>query len=231
MGYLIHEVFHFLVGGSLVYILSIKHGETIGRRALILFFGGISAISPDVTKFFGDLLGHSIWLVPVFGLLFSIGFQFFQKDISFFKSWGVFSLSVLVGHIFIDYIGNGVAFLYPVTTKEYSFSIITRTDEFVLYTLLVVVLIGLLYRKGKMIILTGIIIISLYLGGLTVSKFQLEQALREQFGEEGINLLETFRSHDFFEWNFMVRSDKVWVRGYSTFLGQEIHIESEREVD
>ncbi|MEQ6376353.1 hypothetical protein RZN25_05870 [Bacillaceae bacterium S4-13-56] len=201
------------------------------RRGLILFFGGISAISPDVTKFFGDILGHSIWLAPVFGLLFSIGFRYFQKDISFFKSWGIFSLTVLVGHIFIDYIGNGVAFLYPIIHKEYSLSVITRTDEFILYTLLIVVLIGLFYRKGKIIILTGIIIISLYLGGLTVSKFNLEQALKKQYEDDDINLLLSYRSHNFLEWNFMVRTDKIWVSGYSPILNQEIRIGSEREVD
>ncbi|MEH7239483.1 metal-dependent hydrolase [Bacillus sp. JJ1562] len=231
MGYIIHEVFHFLVGASLAYILVVKDIGRIGKRTLILFFGGITAISPDITKLFGDILGHSIWLVTVFGLVFALVFHFLQKDVSFFKSWGIFSLIVLVGHIFIDYIGNGVAFLYPITHKEYSLSIITRTDEFVLYTLLFVVLIGLFYRKGKMIILTGMIIISLYLCGLTVSKFHLENTLKTQYEGEDINLLLSFRSRNFLEWNFMVRTDKVWVSGYSPILNQEIHIESEREVD
>ena len=222
MGYIVHEVFHFLIGASLAYILLSKDMGTIGKRTLIYIFGGVAAISPDVTKFFGDIVGHSIWLVPVFGLVFALVFHFIQKNVSFFKSWGIFSLIVLVGHIFIDYIGNGVAFLYPLINKEYSLSIISRTDEFVLFILLFVVLLGLFYGKGKMIILTGMIIISLYLCGLTVSKFHLENTLEKQYEGEDINLLLSYRSHNFFEWRFMVRTDKVWVSGYSPILNQEI---------
>jgi hypothetical protein len=87
------------------------------------------------------------------------------------------------------------------------------------------------YRRGKNILLTGILIISLYLGGLTVSKYSLEQTLKKQYEDEHINLLVTFRSHHFLEWDFMVRSDKVWVSGNASIFNQGLQINSERAVD
>lgn len=231
MGYIIHETLHFFVGASLAYVMCNKDFESTGKRALILCFGGIAAISPDITKIFGDILGHSVLLVPVYGLLFTISFRVFVKDLHFLKAWFIFSLTVLIGHIFIDYVGNGVSFLLPLTQEEFSFSVIRRNDEFVLYTLLVAVLIGLFYRKGKLVFLTGIIIVSLYLGGLSVSKIQLEQALNKQYQSDNVNLLITFPSNSYLEWKFMVRTDKVWVNGYSHILNSEIYIEDERKVD
>lgn len=231
MGYIIHEIFHFLVGASFIYILTIKERDNIRKRIIYLLFGGIAAISPDITKFFGDIFGHSIWAASMFGLLVAVIFHFLHRDIPFVKSWGIFSLIVLVGHLFIDYIGNGVAFLYPIHKEEFSLSIIARTDEFIFFTLLAIVLIALVYRKGKMIVLTGLLLISLYIGGLIVSKLQLEHALKQQYEDNEIHLLLTYRSHQFLEWNFMLRSEKVWVSGYSPIVNKEIHIESERKIE
>ena len=229
LGYIIHEIFHFLIGATVIYLFINENDETIDKRALIMVFGGIAAISPDMTKFFGDILGHSIWFAPVFGLLLSIIFQFFYREIPFLKSWGIFSLSVLIGHIFVDYIGNGVALFYPILKKEYSLNLIVSTDNFILYLLLILLLICLFYKKGKTILLAGILMIALYLGGLTASKYYLEKTLKQQY--ENIDLLLTFRNHNFLEWNFIVRTNEVWVNGVSSILNQDVHLRSERKVD
>ena len=228
MGYIIHSILHFSVAACITYVFLIKHYHSMTKRTLVLCIGGIAGIIPDITKFFGDLYGHSLFLVLILGLVIMLITRKLFLEISIVKLWLVLSFSVL-SHIFIDFIGNGVALFYPFITKEYDFNIIH--DDLLLYILLIATIITIFYRKGKLVILSSLLIVALYLGALTVSKLQLEQALNQQYKDYGINLLLTFRSSSHSEWNFMVRTNNVWVSGYSPILNQEIHIESEREVD
>ncbi|WP_158738752.1 metal-dependent hydrolase [Alteribacillus sp. YIM 98480] len=231
MGYIIHTLLHFLVGASISFILINEDDRTKSKRFVIMFFGGAAAISPDVTKFFGDLLGHSIWFVFVFGLLFAILFRWLTKDISFKKLWSIFSLTVFVGHILIDYIGNGVAFLYPFAKEEFEFHIVHSMDAVIIFVLLFALSVGIFNSKGKRFILTGVLVVTLYLAGLVVSKIQLEQALENQYQRENINILLTYPGESPLQWSFQVRTDEVWYSGYSPVLNQEIFIETKRIVN
>jgi hypothetical protein len=225
VGFLIHTLLHFVVGASLVYLICNKEFESKFKRSLLILFGGIAGVSPDVTKFFGDILGHSILITPVIGLLFAIGYYVLQKEVSFKKAWLMFSVSVL-SHLIIDYIGNGVAFVYPFTQKEFDFSIVSRNDAIILYTLFIALIIGMFFRKGKVVVLAGILVVSLYLGGLSFSKIQLQQALERQYQSENIDLLLTFPRHNS-QWGFIISTDEAIISGYSPILGIEIHIEQE----
>ncbi|MBP3951780.1 metal-dependent hydrolase [Bacillus suaedae] len=232
MGYLLHTALHFLVGVSISYLLFNKDFLSKKKRSIVFLFGGVSAVSPDVTKFFGDLFGHSIFSVPLFGLLFTIIFRIFIKDFSFVKTWFIFSITVLIGHIFIDYIGNGVAFLFPFVKSEFDFHIIASVDFIITTTLLISVIIGFLNKKGKAIILMGTIIICLYFGFLSISKVQLEHTLKSKYDANKIELLLTYPSFGKMgSWDFQVRTKEVWVNGYSSIYKPKIHIDSEREVD
>ncbi|QUW23621.1 metal-dependent hydrolase [Sporosarcina sp. Marseille-Q4063] len=228
MGYWIHTLLHFVVGGSIIYLLCNKDFESKMKRCVLILFGGLAGISPDFTKYFGDILGHSVLSAPVFGLLFGIGYFAMQKEISFMKAWFMFTLTVLIGHLFIDYIGNGVALFYPMIQKEFGFSIVGSNDSFILFTLLITIIIGIFYRKGKLVVLTGILVVSLYLGGLSFSKIQLQQTLEKQYENDNINLLLTFPSHRFLNWEFMVKTDKSNISGYSPILGGEIKVYREK---
>ncbi|SDQ80956.1 metal-dependent hydrolase [Virgibacillus salinus] len=231
MGYLIHTILHFLVGVSISYILFNKDFLSKKKRSIVFLFGGLSAVSPDVTKFFGEFFGHSIFSVPLFGLLFTIVFRIFIKDFSFAKTWIVFSITVLIGHIFIDYIGNGVAFLFPFAKREFDFHIIASVDFIIIITLLISVVIGFFNKKGKAIILIGTIIICLCFGFLSISKVQLEHTLKSKYDANKIELLLTYPSfRKIGTWNFQVRTNEMWVNGYSSIYKPEIHIEREREV-
>ncbi|MBO8157207.1 MAG: metal-dependent hydrolase [Bacillaceae bacterium] len=229
MGYISGGIFHFLVGASLAYVMFNKD-PSIRKRIFILCLGGMAGISPDITKLFGDILGHSIFFAPVFGLLFAFVLRtFLKEDFLFLKAWLVFSLTVLFGHIMIDYIGNGVALFYPFIKGEYSFSIMMSYSYFVMVTLFIGILAGIFYRRGRLFILASIILISLYFGGLSVSKMILEETLKKQYQSDNINLIITF-PNGYSEWKFMVRTDKVWVSGHSPILSSEIYIDEEKKV-
>ncbi|OIJ20712.1 hypothetical protein BKP45_08710 [Anaerobacillus alkalidiazotrophicus] len=229
MEYLLHTILHFLVGVSITYILFNKDFLSKKKRTILFLFGGLSAVSPDVTKFFGDLFGHSIISVPLFGLLFALSFRKLIKDFSFLKTWITFSTTVLIGHIFIDYIGNGVAFLYPFKKNEFDFHIISSIDLIIIITLLLSVIICFFNRKGKTVILIGTIIICSYFSILSISKVQLERTLKSKYDVQEVTLLLTYPSK-FGWWAFQIRTDEVWVNGYSPIYNTKVHIESEREI-
>lgn len=231
MSALIHTVLHFLVGVSLSYILFNEDFVSKRKRSIVFLFGGGCAVSPDVTKFFGDLYGHSVFLVPLFGLLFTIIFRLIMKDFSFAKTWVIFSITVLFGHIFIDFLGNGVAFLFPFIESEFDFHIIASVDLVITIILFTSVTMGLLYKKGKSIILVGALVILLYCGFLSISKLQLERTLEDRYNANNIEFLLTYPEfNEFGSWGFQVKTNEVWVEGFSSIYKPQIHIKREREV-
>ena len=194
MGHIIHEILHFSVGACITYLLLNKYNNSMPKVILILLTGGIAGITPDITKFFGDLYGHSLFLVPILGLVIMLITRKLFLEISVVKLWLVLSFSVL-SHIFIDFIGNGVALFYPFITKEYDFHIIQ--DELFLYILSVATIIAVFYRKGKLVILSSLLIVALYLGVLTYSKIQLQQTLKSEYIEDDITLLLVYSRWDY----------------------------------
>lgn len=225
MGYIVHSFLHLSVGACITYLLLNKHYNSKAKRTLVLIIGGFAGISPDITKFIGDLYGHSLLSVPIFGLLIMLITRKLLLEISVIKLWIVLSFSVL-SHIFIDYIGNGVAILYPFVTKEYDFHIIQ--DELFLYILSIASIIAIFYRKGKLVILSSLIIVALYLGTLAYSKIQLYQTLKSKYEEDEITLLSVYPRWDK-RWEFMIRTDEQSIIGSASILRRDIQIERERE--
>jgi hypothetical protein len=226
MGYLIHTLLHFLVGASLFYVICNKDYKTKWKRVVLFLFGGAAGVFPDVTKFFGDIFGHSILLAPLIGLLSAIGYRLLLKDISLKKLWFAFSITVLFGHLFIDYIGNGVAFLYPFVQKEFDFHIVRSSDNIIIFTLLLAFVTGIFYQKGKWIVLSGLVAVSLYLGVLSFSKIQLQQTLKNEYQGDNITLLITYPRYDN-QWAFQVRTNEASIIGYAPIFGNEFYIERE----
>ncbi|MCM3711102.1 metal-dependent hydrolase [Sporosarcina luteola] len=225
MGYIIHETLHFSIGACVTYALLNKYYNSIEKVSLVLLIGGIAGITPDITKFFGDLYGHSLLLVPFLGLVIMLITRKLLLEISVVKLWFVLSFSVL-SHIFIDFIGNGVALLYPLITKEYAFHIIR--DDLFLYILLIALIIAIFYSKGKLVILSSLLIVALYLGVLTYSKIQLQQTLKSEYKEDDITLLLVYPRWDY-RWEFIIRTNKLSISGSSPIFGTDIQIEREYE--
>lgn len=224
-GHIIHVFLHFVVGASLAYLFCGKAAASKVNRKVLFVFGGAAAISPDISKLYGDLLGHSIWLVPVIGLFFAACYYAFQRKITFKKAWLILSICVF-SHLFIDFIGNGVAPFYPFIKTESDFFIVNRNDAVLLITLTTALIIGAFTRRRRRIFLSGLILVALYLGGLSFSKLQLQHALEKKYRNENIYVMLTF-PREGFKWSFMVRTDETSVDGYSPIAGLDIHIEQE----
>ncbi|MFD1020614.1 metal-dependent hydrolase [Thalassobacillus hwangdonensis] len=217
-GYLLHTLLHFLAGACISYLTLVKSDDLRRKQLILLAVGGVVALLPDITKFFGDILGHSIFAAPFFGWLAAWLYRKYDKTIPYKKLWLIFTFIVIIGHLFIDYIGNGLALFFPFVRSEFDFHIIPSIDFFSLTILLIMFPLTFYFKKGKAIFITGLATIDLYLIILSVSKVQLEHELHQEY--EGIELLETYpSSSDFGEWNFLLKTNVEWIRGSSPILG------------
>jgi membrane-bound metal-dependent hydrolase YbcI (DUF457 family) len=228
MGYIFHEIIHFSLGACLAYFI-INNDYTLRKKRLIIYvIGGFSGISPDIPKYFGNILAHSILFVPFIGIMIGIIAKFLLRDISLKKLWLTVSISVL-SHIFIDYIGDGVAIFYPFVREETDFSIINSVDYFVLYPLLLALIAALFFRRGRLIVTISLSAVILYLSFLSFSKIQFEHALKNKYQDQNIRLLITYPTSKF-QWGFQVRTDKNWVNGYSSITKIKINEDMVRKV-
>lgn len=210
----------------MAYLIGGASANSIGRRALLLLFGAISGLAPDLTKFFGDLLFHSVFLVPLIGWILAYVYSMFQKELSFKRMWLTFMISAGT-HLLIDYIGNGVALFYPLIGHEYEFSVIDRDDPFVLFPMLLSVIIGLWIRKGRYLVLAGVMTSIVYAGTLTYSKLDLEHSLKNRYGQDHMESLLTYPDHSSRHWRFMLRTESAAVFGRASLSGNRIVVDNE----
>ncbi|MGO4106395.1 metal-dependent hydrolase [Paenibacillus sp. YAF4_2] len=226
MELLLHSLIHLAAGASTAYVLCRKEQASILKRCWLLLIGGLAGLFPDFTKFFGDIFFHSVLLIPLAGLLCAFVYRIFQKDISFKQQWLIFSVCVCT-HLFIDYIGNGVAFLYPIIEHEYEFSIVQRDDVMVLSPLILALIIGVWFRNGKKVVWAGVIISILYIGALAGFKIKLENALEQRYQMEHVQSLTTYPNEFKREWRFMLTTDQTGVFGHSNLFATDIQIDDE----
>ncbi|HEX7065412.1 MAG TPA: metal-dependent hydrolase [Bacillales bacterium] len=214
---------HVLAGANISYLIcSVK--RKFKKRILLLCMGGLAGISPDITKYFGDLFGHSVWAVPIFGLLIALIAKLFIKDTSLKKLWLAFSLSVLFGHIFIDLISNGIALFYPWLRGEIGFHIIGKLDVIIFFIMMVTITIVIVsYSKGKVSAIIGMLLIATYIGVLTYSKIQLYQTLIDQYEKDKIKIIATYPSKVFM-WDFQVETSRYFIRGNAPIFSDSIDI-------
>lgn len=226
MGYIAHSIFHFSVGACIVYLLVNKDSQKKKNDIILLIIGGIAGVVPDITKVFGDLYGHSVLAIPIFGLILTLIFSKWISYISLKSLWLI--LSIAVGsHILFDFLGNGVALLLPFTNKEYSFYIIN--DELPIFVLTIGILVGILVKNMRIILIGASVLFLLYIGSLTVSKLQLELALKKEYETESIQLLLTYPRYDY-RWEFMVHTNERTILGSSSFYQSKLIIEREKEI-
>lgn len=226
MELLLHSLIHLAAGASAAYVLCRKVPESFLKRCWLLLIGGFAGLFPDFTKFFGDIFFHSVILMPLAGLLCAFIYRIFQRETSLMQLWLIFSICVST-HLFIDYIGNGVAFLYPIIEHEYEFSIVQRDDVIVLFPLILALIIGVWFRNGKRIVWVGVIISVLYIGALAGFKMKLENALEKRYQMEHLQSLTTYPNEVKREWKFMLTTDQTAVFGRSNLLATDIQIDDQ----
>ncbi|TCM96359.1 membrane-bound metal-dependent hydrolase YbcI (DUF457 family) [Paenibacillus sp. BK033] len=226
MDLIIHTLIHVAAGAGAAYLFGRAYADSLGKRSLLLLFGAIAGLAPDFTKFFGDLLFHSVFFVPLIGWVLAYSYSKVQQEVSFKRMWLTFMISAGT-HLLIDYIGNGAALFYPLIDREYEFSVIDRDDIFVLLPLLLSLSIGLWIRKGRYLVLAGVLTTCVYIGALAYSKADLEHSLMERYKQDHVESLLTYPDPSGRHWRFMLRTETAAVFGRASLLGNRIEIDNE----
>ncbi|ACJ32537.1 metal-dependent hydrolase [Anoxybacillus flavithermus] len=219
---------HILVGSIIAIFTLVKDNDFFKKKLFILLFSSLVVISPDILKIMGILSSHSLWLVPILGLIFSFIYVQLNNDNKLSKVWLVFSLIILFGHLLLDFIDNGVELFYPFIKDDFDYTLINKIDLLFIVILITSFTLLFFYKKKTIIVITSLSIIGLYLGALIFSKMHLEYTLKKEFKDQDIVLLITYPDHHF-NWEFQVRTKRSIVTGKSPMNKTNIKIETRTE--
>jgi membrane-bound metal-dependent hydrolase YbcI (DUF457 family) len=214
-------LYHWIVGSCIAYLCSNKKISSRKDSIFFLIIGGFAGIFPDISKvLLNDNFCHSIWVSPIIGLIIALITRIFKSEIKLNQLWFSMTGAVVVGHLFMDYLDNGLPIFYPIIKKEYAFDLVQKGDIFIGGILLIAVLISIaLFRKMNVIILIGIIIVSSYLGLRTFSKFEVHQELIKTYKSPNLNI--SIIPQDIFskyQWFYLVSSKNTSITGTASFF-------------
>ncbi|RWZ60606.1 hypothetical protein EQV77_04740 [Halobacillus fulvus] len=228
LGIMLSSLSHIFIGALIASIIMVNDNGSFQNKIMTFVFCGVVVMSPDVLKVLGVLSSHALWLCPVLGMFFSITYVYFTKGKNFFICWIKLSTIIFIGHLFIDFIGNGARLLYPFVKEEFIFSIVSKLDFiFIMFLALFMVLI-LITPKKKGTAFVCLMTILMYFSSLTVSKIQLEYSLKEKYKNEDI-ISQISYPNESFHWGYQVRTTNMIVTGGSPVFSGEINVETKRE--
>lgn len=138
------------------------------------------------------------------------------------RTWLNVSLTLIISHVLLDYLGNGVALFYPFIKEEYIFHIINHESLLLIFLLLGVGLYFIFKKRSLMI--SFLITFTTVLVLIGMSKLYLEHRLQKQFGKEDPYLIVSYPSNKANQWEFMVRTNEHFYTGVSPYF--PIHIET-----
>lgn len=209
--FLISILPHLTVGAVINYLIC----NNEKNRFYILLIGAFAGILPDIPKYFNNIFFHSIWSIPIISIILSIPSKKIIKDISLIRLFLGISMSALIGHIFIDYIGNGTVLFYPFTQEEFSLDLINGEEIILWVIILVGIILSIFNKHSRKIILISSIIAFIYIGVLGFSKYVTYQQLESIYKEDKPNQILVYRAGYPMHWYFIVRTDEKSVNGTS----------------
>lgn len=214
---------HSGLGACISFFICNRFNDSWFKRLFILSMGGIVGISPDLTKYFGDIFGHTFWYAAIVGLIIAWFARYNLKDISLRHLWLAMTLTVIFGHLLVDFLGNGIAFLYPFIKTEFYFHII-RDKDYLIYTLLLFAII-ITMLKGKWRKFVFIIIILLlvsYIGFRTYSKLTLYDVLQRHYKAYNAEIIIYPHFLDNTKWSYQIRYNHYIVNGDASIYNHQI---------
>lgn len=220
---------HALLGGYIFYLLMKRYVEKV-KSSITFLLGAVLGIFPDVLKFFGDLTAHSIPISFLYSLILA-AILIRVYPFKFLKTWISITLTIIISHIVIDYLGNGVALMYPLVKTEYSFHIIEH-DYYIVLFLLVGLLFNIIFKKSKKIIPIFLISLFLLFFFIGISKLKLDYTLNNQFKSEAPYLIISYPSKlRMFEWDFHVRTENCFYTGNSRYFPINIKVTNQNKFE
>lgn len=207
--YLFHSFFHMIVGAVLFSVLLFRQNKSFYNKAFIIFWGACIAISPDVTKVFGDIWLHSIFLSPFIGMFFGFFLYKTVKDISYIRAFIASTVTVILGHLMVDVLGNGNGLFYPIMKSEIRFSILDAVDGAIVIIFAIGLLLHLFWRRRRsmVFVVVPLVMVLLLLAGQTFSRVSIQNQLNDRFSEQKPQYIDIYDTNKLFRWYYIVRID------------------------
>lgn len=176
-----HVLSHALLGAIIAYCFLPKNNWK--DRVVCLCSGALCGIIPD---FLGDRStvpwSHSVLIAPFLALGVAYMTKLFYKKASFKLIWGSSILSVLFGHLFLDYMGHDIPAFYPVSDKSFIMGAITLGDPWIWSPLIIGLVWSLLLsNKSKLPVITSILFVLIYLVFRVTAKEIIEDKVQVQY--------------------------------------------------
>ncbi|WP_281888811.1 hypothetical protein [Paenibacillus sp. YYML68] len=224
---IIGELPHLTVGAVVFYLVYVRTSGlqhvAVRTRLLLLSMGAFTGITPDISKLLlGDLWAHTIWCSPVLATFIAL---YYHKQFRFWRIWAAATCTILMGHLGLDLLDNGVALLYPIIPTEFELALLAKQDMAIPVALVACMAIGFMPRVSfKTCIVFGLLICVAYVGYKAVVKVQIEEQLRLAYGHYSEKRPTTIiPSSDFtkpFTYSIMSRHFRMY--GHSTFTAKLI---------
>ncbi|PZD93179.1 hypothetical protein DNH61_24340 [Paenibacillus sambharensis] len=212
---------HAAVGAIASTAFYAKKSATRKEYIQIMLSGSIIGVSPDLTKYFGDLYGHSLIMLPLAGVIFGLPLKAWKWGFSFSYLWITSAVILLLSHLLLDYAHNGIALLYPFSQEEYKLDLIHRGDPFIWFTCILVLCFVLLFRLSKLSRLTIIFISTFVLFKLLCLQYTMTRI------QDDSNIKQVLISPSYLNWNYSKETSYFTTIGtYNWFgLGQDTIIQ------
>ncbi|SDW23352.1 hypothetical protein SAMN05421781_0928 [Marinococcus luteus] len=113
---------HLLTGAAVMYIFYGNPDLTILQRLKVMAFG-VMVLVPDIPKLFGNYIFHTLLTMPFIAGAFA---PVVRRALGggFPKAWSAAFFTLAVGSMLIDFLGNGTQFLFPLTSKNFSYPLL-----------------------------------------------------------------------------------------------------------
>ncbi|MEI5909023.1 metal-dependent hydrolase [Bacillus spongiae] len=234
---LISEIgYHGATGAIVAYLIG--HRKMANKNvSKLLLFGFLAGLLPDlslpltlvtdnatiINNFY--LYGHSLFVAPSLSLGLAIVSRSFLPETKLSLLWVTLFLSLLIGHLFMDFLDNGLSLLYPlIDSTDIGLNILTGSDGFIVIPFLIlIVLLGSFQQTEKKkwqttIIIIGLCITTAYIGLRGYSKIQLQNQLDNEFPNGQITL-EPTSGNPFTnkQWTYVVDSGYLSISGEASF--------------
>ncbi|WP_127533728.1 metal-dependent hydrolase [Paenibacillus kobensis] len=220
---------HIFTGAACGSLILNRRYDSKKFRTMPLLCGALAGISPDLTKQFGDLFGHSIFFSSIVAIPATVmGIIILKETKAFFRLWVGLTLIVIIAHLLLDYLQNGVALLYPFITDEYSFPIVLANDYYIIGMSLLAISVRLFSGKSTLFAKTvpGIMsLAAIYLISLSVFRIQLIDNINEKFAAyEPYTLVEAYPDGlnrlRMPQWGYMIRNERFFIKGQASTAGR-----------
>lgn len=197
---ILHLLLHLLAGAAtLSWFID---GRTVGKRIWIILIGACLGITPDVTKLFGDVYLHSMLFAPFIGLFYGFILWMWPRT-RFFYAVFASTMTVIIGHLLVDFLGNGDALFYPIIVREQVFSILSPVENLITLFLLVSLVVSFLFTSNRKPMTITLLPVLILLIALASSHGAIRYQLYAEYKDKHPDI--TVFSSQPFHWKFYVR--------------------------